>query len=585
MQNLKRKRNLLLCLLVCFVTILAWLHLIIPQPEDIVLTTSDLTSQENSSSTLGLQAPDEGMYWIDFKTSPRLLALKKIYLKTRQCISSLSTNHREIPLPQDSDSLCNNNQGIVLEGLQDLLRDKTQWFVSGVRTSSSFGFIIDVDWKEWPLAIALFWIFILALFFTHTIFKFQSHTEAAVILAVSGAALAIRWWLVFKVSLPETFIFSDMAAYLQRGWEMENGAYHVSQLFQPPGFTLLSTWIRNIGGWQLYNWSQVILSWGTVLLIYQIARENLSRSIAIVAFLLASFHMPLISVATLHYAENSYAFLITLSLLFLLRALKKPSIKIFAITGILFSLSFYFKGNHAFFMPLFCLWYLYQNREDLVPALRNVLSLTLGFFFVCSIHAVWTAKHYGKPSIGPTAGALNFVEGKCPSKDNVDSTGSRWLSPMFIATGELTFKEWPRPFTDQAYFWREGIKCVQENPMVLLESFRYVYFLFGGNSLWPVMDSPVSEYFKLWDYLYNPFIVFAIMGIMLSRSRKVWSELSSLLVLSLFLTVWFFKSEYRFRVPFDGIFILWASMGIVWVYEFILSAIKQAERVYSRVLR
>lgn len=585
MQNLKRKRNLLLCLLICFVTTLAWLHLIIPQPENIIVTTSDLSTQENASSTLGFLRTDEGMYWIDFKTSPRLLALKKIYLKTRQCVSSLSTNQRDIPLPQDPDSLCNNSHGIVLEGIQDLLGAKTQWFVSGFRTSPSFGFIIDVDWKEWPLAMALLWIFILSLFFTHTVFKFQNHIEATLILMLSGAALAVRWWFVFKASPPETFIFSDMAAYLQRGWEMENGTYHVSQLFQPPGLTILSSWMRNLGGWQLYNWSQVLLSWGTVLLIYQIARENLSRNIGVIAFLLATFHMPLISIATLHYAENSYAFLITLSLLFLMRSLKKPSVKIFAITGVLFSLSFYFKGNHAFFMPLFCLWYLYQNKTTLKPALKNIFSLTMGFFFVCSIHAVWSGKNYGKPSIGPTAGALNFVEGKCPSKDNMDSTGARWLSPMFIATGELTFKQWPRPFTDQAFFWKEGIKCIQENPMVLLESFRYVYFLFGGNTLWPVMDSPISKHFQIWNYFYGPFLVFAMLGIMLSRSRKVWSELSSLLVLSLFLTVWFFKSEYRFRVPFDGIFILWASMGIVWVYEFILSAIKQVESIYSRVLR
>lgn len=585
MQKLKRKRNLLLCLFVCFVTTLAWLHMIIPQPENIILTTSDLTSQENSSSTIGFQKPDEGMFWIDFKTSPRLLALNKVYIKTRECISSLATNHREIPLPQETSLLCNNSDGIRLEGVHDLLATTTQWFVSGFRSNSSFGLVIDVDWREWPLAIALLGILSLSLVFTHTVFKFQSSTEAAFILFLSGAALALRWWFVFCFSPPEAFIFSDMAAYLERGWEMKNGIYQESHLFQPPGFTLFSSWMRTLGGWQLYNWSQVILSWGTVLLIYQIARENLSRSIGTVAFLIATFHMPLISVATLHYAENSYAFLITVALLFLMRALKSPSMKLFFLTGITFSLAFYFKGNHAYFMPLFCLWYLYQNRADFRHAFRNTVSLTFGFFFVCSLHAVWSAKHYGKPSLGPTAGALNFVEGKCPSKDNMDSTGSRWLSPMFIATGELTFKEWPRPFTDQAYFWKEGLKCIQENPMVLIESLRYIYFLFGGNTLWPIMDLPQGEYFQLWSSTYALFITFALLGVLLSRSQKIWSELSSLLVLSLFLTVWFFKSEYRFRVPFDGIFILWASMGIVWVYEFILSAVKQAQRVYSRVLR
>lgn len=559
--------------------------MIIPQPENIVVTTSDLTAQEHASSTIGFKSTDEGMYWIDFQTSPRLLALKKIFIKTRQCISSISTSHREIPLPQDSSLLCDNSYGIRLEGVHDLLGTTTQWFVSGFRSTPSFGFIVDVDWTEWPLAIGLLWILILSIFFTHAIFKFQNNIEASFIILTSATGLALRWWFVFRVSPPETFMFSDMAGYLSRGWEMENSIFDIAQLFQPPGFTILSSWMRKIGGWQLYNWTQVILSWGTVLLIYQIARENLSRSVATVAFFLAAFHMPLISVATLHYAENSYAFLITLSLLLLMRSLKSSSWKVFALTGVSFGLAFYFKGNHAYFMPLLCLWYMYKNRDDFKPALKNTLSLTLGFFFVCIIHATWSAKYYGKASLGPTAGALNFVEGKCPSKDNMDSTGARWLSPMFIATGELTFKEWPRPFTDQAYFWKEGLKCIQENPIVLFESLRYVYFLFGGNTLWPIMDSPVATYFNLWSHFYSFFIVFAFAGVLLLRTKKTWSEVSSLLVLSVFFTVWFFKSEYRFRVPFDGVFILWASMGIVWAYEFVSSAIKQIGRAYSRVLR
>lgn len=560
--------------------------MVIPQPENIILTTSNLSSQENASSTLGFKAKDEGMFWIDFKTFPRLIALKNIYIKTRGCISSISTDHREVPLPQDSSLLCDNSSGILLQSIHDLLNTETQWFVSGSRSTSSFGVIVDVDWREWPLAIALLGMLVLASVFTSTTFNLKSRLETLIVLLLSATAFALRWWFVFRVSPPESFIFSDMAVYLQRGWEMENNVFHASQLFQPPGFTLLSTWIRKIGGWHLYNWSQVILSWGTVLLIYQIAKENLSRSIAIVAFALAIFHLPLISVATFHYAENSYAFLITLSLLFLMRSLKTTSWKMFALTGVLFGLAFYFKGNHAYFMPLLCLWYLYQKRSDFQKAFLNIASLTLGFFLICTLHAGWTAKYYGTSSLGPTAGALNFVEGKCPSKDNMDSTGMRWLSPMFIATGELTFKKWPRPFTDQTYFWNEGLKCIQENPLVLLESFRYIYFLFGGNSLWPVMDSPVDSYLQLWSKsVYGLFIAFAFVGILFSRSKKAWSEISSLLVLSVFLTVWFFKSEYRFRVPFDGVFILWASMGIVFVYEFLVLKIKQLGQAYSRVLR
>lgn len=39
-------------------------------------------------------------------------------------------------------------------------------------------------------------------------------------------------------------------------------------------------------------------------------------------------------------------------------------------------------------------------------------------------------------------GGLSFVEGKCPSKRNFDSTGAAWYSPLYGQLGINAAKQW-----------------------------------------------------------------------------------------------------------------------------------------------
>lgn len=171
----------------------------------------------------------------------------------------------------------------------------------------------------------------------------------------------------------------------------------------------------------------------------------------------------------------------------LFKTLKNEKFSDYFFIGLFLSLAFYFKGNHSFFIPVLAFWLPYRERHYLIGGLRKVFAMGIGCLVITLVHLVWTNTHYQKPYLGPTAGALNFVEGKCPSKNNQDSQGSRWMSPLFNITGEKEYKKWPRPFTDQAYFWKEGLKCVQENPWVLVSSVRYIHYLFLGNPLWPII--------------------------------------------------------------------------------------------------
>jgi hypothetical protein len=192
---------------------------------------------------------------------------------------------------------------------------------------------------------------------------------------------------------------------------------------------------------------------------------------------------------------------------------------------------------------------------------------------------------YNQWQWGPTAGALNFVEGKCPSKNNSDSAGAGWMSPLFVTLKETAAKKWDRPFTDQAYFWKAGANCVKENPWVMVESLRYINYLFYGNSTWPVAGSDIDFLYKIWAPIFEWILLpLALIGAWAFSRRqnshspksdsKSFNEVCALLVLTIFFTVYIFKSENRFRVPFDGIFLMWSSLGVIYCGNLVRAALR-----------
>ncbi|WP_291515811.1 glycosyltransferase family 39 protein [Bdellovibrio sp. ArHS] len=545
---------------------LAWIFYLSPRPYDISFIQPDMKIFNKAPATMNHRGTSEGLYWLSFKTPARTFALNKLILRTRNCIHSLSTDNKEW---SEISKSCDNKKGLSLENTGQELAKDTQWHFAGSTRGDLHGVILDKDWSEPKLAAGLLFFLLSLALFIFAVIPADDSVERGFVTFILIGAFLLRFWFVFIISPPELSLFSDMGAYFQRAWEISRHSFNVNQLFQPVGFTLWSQQIRDLGGFELFNWTQVFLSWGIVLFIYLMARERFGRLAGAVAVLFAAIHIPQAAMASMHLAENIYGFFLTMSLWVILRTLKTEKLSGYFLTGILLMLSFYFKGNHAFFIPIFSLWLLYQHRQNFFKGSLKVLVLGLGCMLVAAPHLAWTQMNYGKAFLGPTAGALNFVEGKCPSKDNQDSQGNRWMSPLFHVTGEKTFKQWPRPFTDQNYFWKEGFKCVAAEPMVLGTSLRYIYYLFGGNMLWPIGETPMRSLFLEWEkFFLFALLPFTLVGALVYARRKDdFSEVAALLMLSLFLTVWFFKSENRLRVPFDAVLIIWSAVGYAWALE------------------
>jgi len=231
------------------------------------------------------------------------------------------------------------------------------------------------------------------------------------------------------------------------------------------------------------------------------------------------------------------------------------------IWGIAFITAFYVKGQHAFLLPLFLAGLFILKKKNLRYSLMISVIVIAGM----TAHWSWSYSKTGVGKISADTGGLNFVEGKCPSKKNTDpETNITWWSPLYHSLHMSEHKRWDRPFSNSSYYMKEGLKCIAKNPWVMIQSLESVPFLFFGNSLWPTNWQPFGEKVRLYEVM---FVFFAIPGILIfflwaslhkrSEDILIWG----LPVLSLFLCVYIFKSEIRYRIPFDVFIIPMALKG------------------------
>lgn len=545
-----------------------------PQPSKIHYIRPDMESFYNEPLTVQQKdyegSSEDGNYWMDFEVAPRWIALDRLLVRTRGCLANLSINDQPVPLKEgDWKLLCDNNKGIRLKNMAGILSKKSTWNIDGSTPSSSYGITLEKDWSDPKLIFALSLLVLALMTALYLKLPLPQYDARLFVVALLGLGFVIRFWMTFIEHPPELAIWSDMGGYIERAMQISRGDYRESQLFQPVGFTLWSMWLRNLGGFEFFNWGQVFLSWGSTVFVVLISLKYFTQRVSIVVVLLSVFHLGWIGMAEFHLSETLYTFLMMAGLYWGLRAIEGSRLRDFLILGVLTMAAFYVKGTHSFFVPLFSAWWLFKNRRQFNKAFVQLSVMAIGCLIVATPHLVWTAKKYGKAHFGPTAGALNFVEGKCPSKNNADSSGSSWMSPLFTVIGETTKKKWDRPFTDQKYFWKEGLKCIQADPWVMVSSVRYVYYLFYDNPAWPLGTLSNAKSIDLWTKLYSYlFIPVSLLGfLVLLRLRNSVAWLGGLYIAALFLTVYIFKSELRFRLPFDGIFILWGSYGVFWLYE------------------
>ena len=376
---------------------------------------------------------------------------------------------------------------------------------------------------------------------------------------IVGAALALGLALrlgqcFFGVPLDEV-IWSDMNNYVQAARQIGDHSWRETHFFQSIGFpVVILLLMKHSPDWTLgLSLLNCGASFVTLLFIWKAAEESFGFRTGIVTLIIASVHLPWIYLTTYALPETLFTLLLSACAWMAVRMVGPGSIPIVLsfLWGMCFILAFSLKSTHALWGPLFLAGLLlHRRRESLVPILALGIPIAAGL----ALYGALTYVKIGRVQLGPSSSGLNFVEGKCPDKKNADPTGASWYSPLYTQLGLNTTKYWDRPFTHTSYFWRQGLNCIKRDPFVLLQSLEAIPYLFFGNTTWPLNQRLDAARIRLYELYFAVFLVGGLMAYArgtIQRFNPAEFVIWSLPVLALFLTSYIFKSEIRYRLPFD----------------------------------
>jgi hypothetical protein len=524
--------------------------------------------------------PDHAYYRYKATFRARGSPRAAVHIIPDDCVQRFVINGQRVPLDKVIwGTLCDYNEGFVVDVGRFLHSGENQFELTVENKQGIHGLEIQstrTAEATGPRSIAVLVALIAACFVAVRLLPLPLSHQciAALLLALAGW---IRYRYVFDWHSPEFFAYSDMAGYVNHGRELARGEHHADQLVQPIGYPLvLALSLRAVGDFTLAYWVHVLASWGTVALSWRAsARRWLGERAGLWVLGIAALHIPFVTLSGFFLAETLFAFQLAL-LFYGLSWFRFPWRSGHAfVLGLVYMSALWIKGHNTFFGPLVIAWMvgwaLAHRRTGGRSLLRRLLGPTLAFCAAAAIvvasHAAYTRVYYGHAHLSAATAALNLVEGKCPAKRNYDSTGSGWLSPLFVQLGESDEKHWPRPFSDQSYFWSAGLDCIKQNPLVLLTSFRYVYYLFFDNQLWPSNTTDSAGLVRLSGMIYSGLLFPGILAGAAIVVRRPWrrSGLFVVLALSIVVCAFVFKSELRYRVPFDVVYIPLAVLGWSWV--------------------
>ena len=366
-------------------------------------------------------------------------------------------------------------------------------------------------------------------------------------------------------------LYSDMGNYVSVADMILKNDWRVTHFFQPIGFpyllTILKTYTTN---WTaMLGWIHILTSTLSLYCIWKLTKEMLSEKMSLVVLGISAIHLPWIIFTGFALTENLFIFFLSALAWMSPKLWREEKLRYAGFWALLFLMAFLMKGTHIFLAPLVVITLLF-NRSRTASSKAVIITFIIALGLLG--HGLLTQSKIGRFQMSASAGGLNFVEGKCPIKNNADSAGYSWFSPLYFQLGLNQKKHWDHPFTDSKYFMQEGFKCIKNNPLVLIQSLEGIPFLFTGNTLWPANQLKLAPLLRFYELF---FAIFCFVGLIVyarffMKTKKnnqdffVWV----LPVLSLFVCVYIFKSEIRFRIPFDlwiipvavkGWFKLWSS--------------------------
>ena len=327
---------------------------------------------------------------------------------------------------------------------------------------------------------------------------------------------------------------------------------------------------------------QSLLGTISIVLLYIISKKLLAKEYSILFLIILASYYPWIDFGGYLMSETLATMLLT-AIIFITFFFRHQKNRLWLfLFPILIGLASLARANLLITGVILAFWLSYQaiiirKNINILQIIRNLIVIFCGVSLVGLLTIFLYYKYGGL--ITPTSlnGGFVFMEGQCLFRGATDSNGWSFGPPVFTQRNFLVEKTFDQPFTNSSYFYGQGVQCLLTNPLRIFQKPLELYYLFFDNVAWPSSNQPGFDLFmRVSHSLFNIFIlpgVILAFYFYLRNFRKSFSSTISILILSLvslFATTIVYHADIRYRLPFDGIFILIS----LWAYQFVRTSRK-----------
>ncbi|MBN2226391.1 MAG: glycosyltransferase family 39 protein [candidate division Zixibacteria bacterium] len=313
-----------------------------------------------------------------------------------------------------------------------------------------------------------------------------------------------------------------------------------------------------------------------VLLTYQLADRLFTRRVAIVAGILHALYPLAVYFESELLVDSLFTMLTELSLLCLLIAGERKTIRWYFITGVVIGLAAITRPVILGLVPVYLIWILF-DREKSAGYLRPIGAMILGMLLL--IFPITIRNHaVGDDLVLISAsGGVNFYIGNNPDADGLTAAmppplGANWRIQDITYLAEQDLGRELKPSEVSSYWTHQALHWITEHPgdflRLYLKKLYYAannYEVANNRNLRLFFDSnPVVKFIPL---NFAVLVFLATIGVMLSFGNRR-ARLILLYLVWYLLTIAGFFINARFRLPILPLLMILAANGAVGLVQF-----------------